>query len=297
MQLSIVARHLRWAWPETRLLIESEEGTQAAFAGLCEAEPVSWPWQHRGFERGYYLHWEHPNGCYAGVPSTKVSRCLTWIFNLPLAPELYHYNLQITDQDRQKVDTWLSTLPLQHFHGYVLLHYKGTSRPERKNLSEYEASLAAASLLGLGYLVILLDWSPPQRPDPLINGKTVIGADALWGKTQRGQPCADVGTLGALIEKAQYVVGIDSGPEHVAAATGTPTFIVWRENHPIHCFDLAPNVYHFVPPDHQERIMHPRYLGVQCFESMYRHEVAEMEPEFFSSLGWYCERGLDELLK
>ncbi|NOX54885.1 MAG: methyltransferase domain-containing protein, partial [Planctomycetes bacterium] len=59
--------------------------------------------------------------------------------------------------------------------------------------------------------------------------------------------------IAALIEQSALMVGIDSGPLHVAAATTTPTIGVWRDLHPIRFIDPAPNVLHLVRRGHPSR--------------------------------------------
>ena len=75
------------------------------------------------------------------------------------------------------------------------------------------------------------------------------------------------------------MMGIDSGPEHVAAATETPTAVVWRGFHPYFCFDpqilegpdeedvvtIATNVTHCV----QESNVLGDEESEKTFESLY----------------------------
>lgn len=292
VQLGIVVRHLKKAYPHAELLVESHAGTQAIFSPMCKAEPIAWPWRYEGYEAGVYCHWEQVEKSYYKLPATKVTRCLTELFQVEPDLNLYYYSCEITEADRQRVDDYLAKLPLEHYKGFVLLHYRGTSGPQRKNLDVVEAELAAGSFLAQGYLVILLEWS--QRPDPLLNGKTIVGAHELWSCTEANQLYAEVGVLAALIERAEAFVGIDSGPEHVAACTDTPTFVIWGDNHPAHCFDFTDNLLHFVPPWHADN-MRPasRDLGLQVFNSCYDYSVIERTSEFFDSLAWYCQLELD----
>ncbi|MFH1664555.1 MAG: glycosyltransferase family 9 protein, partial [Candidatus Omnitrophota bacterium] len=37
----------------------------------------------------------------------------------------------------------------------------------------------------------------------------------------------NIGTLGAILEKASLFVGVDSGPAHISAAAGIPTIVLF----------------------------------------------------------------------
>src|SRR6266849_6473300 len=65
------------------------------------------------------------------------------------------------------------------------------------------------------------------------------------------------------------MIGVDSGPLHVAGATTTPTIGVWTRHHPIHFFDLANNVLHLVPGDHEKYAPGPD--AIDYFTKYYRH--------------------------
>ena len=74
--------------------------------------------------------------------------------------------------------------------------------------------------------------------------------EELWGGTGTG----DAEALAALIEHSALLVGVDSGPLHVAGATTTPTVGVWLRHHPLHYFGLADNVLHLVPDRHETHV-------------------------------------------
>jgi hypothetical protein len=77
----------------------------------------------------------------------------------------------------------------------------------------------ARPLIGFRRQRVVLDW---DRRSPLPDGVRIHnpGADhELWG----GSGTGDAETLAALIEQSALLVGVDSGPLHVAGATATPT--------------------------------------------------------------------------
>ena len=73
------------------------------------------------------------------------------------------------------------------------------------------------------------------RPVLLLGGPGEEGVAATMARLAPGirllPPC-DVGTLGAVIERLGAVVGTDSGPRHLAAALGRPTFAWFGPTHP-----------------------------------------------------------------
>jgi 2-polyprenyl-3-methyl-5-hydroxy-6-metoxy-1,4-benzoquinol methylase len=64
---------------------------------------------------------------------------------------------------------------------------------------------------------------------------------------------------------------VDSGPLHVAGATDTPAVAVWTRHHPVHFFDLAANVLHLVPGDHEQ--LASGRPALEYFTRNYRHHV------------------------
>ncbi len=69
------------------------------------------------------------------------------------------------------------------------------------------------------------------------------------------------------------MVGVNSGPLHVAATTSTPTIAVWLRHHPVHYFHLADNVTHLVPEDHPACLGGDRAAGADFFRQHYRHHL------------------------
>jgi len=73
------------------------------------------------------------------------------------------------------------------------------------------------------------------RPVLLLGGPGEEAIAATMGRLAAGirllPPC-DVGTLAAVIERLGAVVGTDSGPRHLAAALGLPTFGWFGPTHP-----------------------------------------------------------------
>src|SRR5436305_9136922 len=69
------------------------------------------------------------------------------------------------------------------------------------------------------------------------------------------------------------MVGVDSGPLHVAGATSTPTIGVWTGHHPLHYFDLGEHVTHLVPEDHERLLRGNVEAGAAYFQRHYRYQA------------------------
>jgi ADP-heptose:LPS heptosyltransferase len=85
------------------------------------------------------------------------------------------------------------------------------------------AALLARALLAAGRRVLLLSGPGEERSTAAL-AELAPGARAL--------PACEVGTLAAVIERLGAVVGTDSGPRHLAAALGVPTFGWFGPTHP-----------------------------------------------------------------
>jgi ADP-heptose:LPS heptosyltransferase len=85
------------------------------------------------------------------------------------------------------------------------------------------AAVLARRLLGAGHPVVAILGPGEERTGEAL-GLLAPGTVAL-------PPC-DVGVLAAAIERMAAVVGVDSGPRHLAAALGVPTFAWFGPTHP-----------------------------------------------------------------
>ena len=135
----------------------------------------------------------------------------------------------------------------------TLIHYEGNTSGQDKNLSHELCANVCEVAAAAGTTPVILDW---DRRSPLPDGLRILNPGAehpLW----EGRGTGDAEILAALIDAARLMIGVDSGPLHVAGATRTPTIAVWTNHHPVHYFDLADNVLHLVPGPHAARARPP----------------------------------------
>ena len=274
VQFTTVLKHLRHAHPEWGIDVAALRGKQSAHGGLCRSihllnePPVNRP----AYDQVFSLDWDECRSSHAEWPSTKATRCLLEVFGLTPISELCRYQIQIGEHSRQLARATLArycpgdTLPNGRYRA-VLIHYQGNTSSDRKDLSHDLIDEVCQVVLQAGFVPVILDW---DRRSSLIDNVRIYnpGADhELWG----GHHTGDAEVLAALIEASSLMIGVDSGPLHVAGATTTPTIGVWTQHHPVHYFELADNVVHLVPGDHQKAAAGPEALAY--FQNHYRHHV------------------------
>lgn len=230
------------------------------------------PIQRDAYDERFALEWREARDGHAAWPSTKATRCLREVFGIEPIPELCRYVIEpaagaTAAARRYLADVCRAEPNAEGRFPAVLLHYEGNTSAERKDLPQDVAREVCETVIRCGLTPIVLDW---DRRSPLVDNTRIFnpGADhALWGGTGTG----DAQALAALIAASRMMIGIDSGPLHVAGATSTPTIGVWTRHHPVHFFDLADNVTHLVPGDHERLVQHPSAL--ECFRREYRFQV------------------------
>jgi FkbM family methyltransferase len=275
VQLTTVLQHLRHAHPEWNVDVAALIGKHSAFHGLCrrvfvlDREPL--PSCH---DRVLDLDWHECHSCFAHCPSTKAERCLQDIFHLTPIPDLCTYKIHCRDRTKTLARAYLAQI-CQGKAGdggrfpSVLIHYEGNTSGDQKNISTEIVRQLCDLILGAGFVPVILDWDHRTR---LADGKRIHNPHTqmeLWGWTGTG----DAEALAALIESSSLMIGVDSGPLHVAGATTTPTIGVWTGHHPLHYFGHADNITHLVPENHLSLLRGNRAVGETYFRQHYRFQT------------------------
>jgi FkbM family methyltransferase len=275
VQLTSVLAHLRHYHPDWEVDVAAPVGKHSAYHGQCwrvfalDREAID----TAGYQRVWDLDWHEPAGCYPNSPATKAERCIREVFGLEPVAELCRYTIRRSQRADELARRYLERIcqcgPRRDGRfPAVLLHYQGNSSRSEKDLSAEQARALCDEILESAAVPVILDWdNRSQLPD----GVRIFNPhvhEELWGGTGTG----DAEALAALIERSSLLVGVDSGPLHVAAATTTPTLGVWTRHHPLHYFGLADNVLHLVPEGHESMIRGNREAGTSFFRSHYRHQ-------------------------
>lgn len=269
VQLTIILKHLKKYAPHWLCDVWALHGKHTAARGLASRVYSDVGEQPRDAEYDQILNlaWFECHQSFEYVPSTKPSLCLQDVFHIEPDPELYGYEVYPTEEAYAAAEEYLRSITgMEAKDGrwpVVILHYQGNTSADMKNLPHDVALGVCDSLRKGGLIPVIFDW---DRRSPIPDNRKVFCPDSahpLWG----GFGSGDAGIIAALIERSSLMIGIDSGPLHVAGATSTPTIGVWTKHMPIRYFDRADNVTHLVPSDWRE---HMRERQVKVFEQYYK---------------------------
>lgn len=242
-QFTIALRHLRHYWPNDSLSVVAGIGKEQVFAGLAdECFPLCHPmtWREQCYDKTLDVLWHRPTRNYVSSPSSKPAESLVNEFGLAPIPALFRYTMRPQAEAEAKAEAFLERIK----RPFAFCHFASEVSSLDKGLSDQEAETICDDLQAQGLTPLILDMgrqcrSLRQRPGPVfLDGSyRPLGR---WGDAQ---------FLRSIIARARLAVGIDSGPSHVAAATETPTVVIWRQTVVPYCFDPAPNVLHLVPDE------------------------------------------------
>jgi len=125
----------------------------------------------------------------------------------------------------------------------ICLHSRGTNWHERKSIpTEVAFDLILKLLDQTGGSVVVLDY---DRRAPMVGDERCKGIKPSWGHIPVERLCA-------LLERTDLLIGIDSGPFHVAALTGTKSLGVFRSLHPNRVCLPNPNAVYLVSDQYAE---------------------------------------------
>lgn len=287
VQLTTVLLHLQRLHNDWHVDVACKRGCGSLFRSLCRRACGLHELSGGGYAIDRTLPFPEPAECLPNCPSTKAEWTLKTVFGIEPIEALCRYEIRPAPDDFRRAAAWLRSIaePIDgpahsdaregrcptRFNT-VLIHYQGNSARGNKNLDEQTVRRLPDVIRRRGFVPVVLDWERPFR-SKLIDGQTVFCPDVgdpIW----QGLRTGDGATLAALIAQSSYLIGIDSGPLHVAGATDTPTLAIWRRHHPLHYFALADNVLHLVPRDH-ERLLRGSHRddGLAYFHRRYRHLV------------------------
>lgn len=121
----------------------------------------------------------------------------------------------LVDQARR----WLAALP----RPIILLHTTGTNMPETKNIPDDTiAELYQRLLSESGGSLVLLDW---DFRVPTLDDAAVRHVKRDWGHLSVAQ-------LVAIMQQSDLLIGVDSGPYHLASMVDIPAIGVFHHHYP-----------------------------------------------------------------
>lgn len=125
----------------------------------------------------------------------------------------------------------------------ICFHSRGTNWHERKSLPTEVAFDVILKLLDqTGGSVVVLDY---DRRAPMVGDARCKGIKPSWGHIGIDRLCA-------LYERCDLMIGVDSGPLHIASLTNIKTLGVFRSLHPNRVCLPNPNAVYLVSDQHTE---------------------------------------------
>lgn len=237
VQFTCILQHLQKYRPDQQIDVAALVGKHSAFHGLCnrsyilDSEPVDESQYDEVNDLGW---WESPF-------ETKPRKYIREFLGREPDDSLMRYKINIGQYARPAAFNYLNEI--SGGRPVVIIHYEGNTSADQKNLPHEFAAAICEQAIVAGAVPVILDW---DFRSPLPDQKTIFCPDVnhhLWKNTGTG----DAEVLAALISGASLMIGVDSGPLHVAGATDTPTIAIWTGHHPSRFYDLCPNVTHLVP--------------------------------------------------
>lgn len=268
VQFTVVLRHLIDQRPDWEVDVAALWGKHSVFHGLCRRsydDREGWP-DGSKYDEVHDTPWHESNVTRSDVPSTKACR---YVLELGLQPraELFRYWMADNAVASARVHQWLDSesvaqLPDGRYNA-VVVHHQGNTAMSEKNIDPVPALAIGLAAQHAGMRVILLDWDNrsmlSRLPGVLV---APTGDQDIWGEAGTG----DAAGIRELIQACRMMVGVDSGPLHVAGTTTTGTAALWVAHHPARYYDLAPNVVHHVPGE----LLDDRTEFAEALRSLYR---------------------------
>jgi hypothetical protein len=283
VQFTTVLLHLRHLHPEWAIDVSSKVGAHTLFRGLAR-HVYSEDKSAEGYTDYRWVPWHEPWETYSNSPSTKAEQYLRHAFQIEPIEELCRYAVCISDEVMESASDYLAEMCGRRVasgqrYPIVLIHYQGNSAKDAKDMSERVARELCLVAKRAGFLPFVLEWE--TKPRSRLSERDGIAINDVkhpfWGGTGTG----DGEKIAAMIQQSAYMIGIDSGPEHVAGATDTPTMIAWHQFHPVNYYGLADNVEHVIRPGHRRFIFGDHDTGDEYFRRKYRFAEADKHYRYF----------------
>jgi hypothetical protein len=303
VQLTVVLQHLLAHHPDWQIDVHVvDSGKASLFQGFPRTRGISHDADYAPhYDRVYDLDWWEADAVERNqVPATKAEQCLRRVFGIEPRADLCCYRIPALSEPDEDVDAFMAGIAGHKLdagrYPVVVLHYEGNTASEQKNLTHDLAARICREVIARGYLPVILDWDwRSPLPDDL-SIHCPHSQHPLW----RGRGTGDAVRIARLIEASSLFIGIDSGPQKIAATTSTPMICIWRQLHPIHYFPFnrattssngrMPPTVHLVPEYHPSLMRGDRQVGLDLFEKY--AAVVYQEEDLASQLVEAIQEGL-----
>ena len=282
VQFTAVLRHLAKHRPNWRPSLYCKAGAHSLFTGKIDRVGIMdrdnmGKVYREDYALVHHVRWTEPESTYDDSPATKVERCLREEFGIEPEPELWGYHVNEQRDDELRALSALREIAEPMGNGrfnVVAIHYQGNSYRSSKNLDENIIRELVPVIRRAGFVPLILDFEPEPRSSLLREKVRGVRHFPITHPLWKGLGVGDGSAMYSLLRRVSLVFGIDSGPEHLAAATDTPTIVTWgRLTHPVNYFSPASNLLHVVRKDQAKYILGDWKRGQDFFERHYRSHV------------------------
>jgi lipopolysaccharide heptosyltransferase II len=188
---------------------------------------VSW-WSGAAVRLGFHRqnakegNWLFNTHTIAPVPdfSLKLGQYLRFAEALDLPDDSAHFDLCLREEEHQRIETLLADTP-RPFAAFFL----GSRWPSRFWFPHATAAVARTLQQEYGIGVVLVGGQSERAFAQEVKDATAGAATDLCGQTS-------LRDLIGIFSRARVALGPDSGPMHIAAATGIPVISLWGATSP-----------------------------------------------------------------
>jgi lipopolysaccharide heptosyltransferase II len=202
------------------LVLDLQRHAKSGLVSWWSGAPLRLGFHRQNSKEGNWLFNTHT---IAPVPdfSLKLRQYLAFAETLGLSDDSVHFDLRLRAEEEQQVETLLGDTA-RPFAAFFL----GSRWPSRFWFPQATAAVARALQQDYGMGIVLLGGQ----------GEATFAqevSDAVGGTLTNLSGRTSLRDLIGIFARARLALGPDSGPMHIAAATGTPVISLWGATSPI----------------------------------------------------------------
>jgi len=202
------------------LVLDLQRHAKSGLVSWWSGAPLRLGFHRKNTKEGNWLFNTHT---IAPVPdfSLKLRQYLAFADALNLPDDGVHFDLRLREEEEQRVETLLASTG-RPFAAFFL----GSRWPSRFWFPQATATVARTLQQEYGMAIVLLGGQNEAAFAREVN-------EAVGGKVTNLSGQTSLRDLIGIFTRAHLAFGPDSGPMHIAAATGTPVISLWGATSPV----------------------------------------------------------------